>query len=170
MNAINQVWFLSIGMFNTVWLTHLLMTRYLQKCIINLSRLDLIKVEIHTVLCSGITPHKRVRPHLPWTCETQTQQHESFFFFSWPEMMRNAGAQQSCRYSTPLLSKAGENPIHFQLLYLLTVDHVSKHKGKASSPIHTLPVFIKHWISITSVALVQGGVRGKKWHKTTFKS
>lgn len=50
-------------------------------------------------------------------------------FFSQPEMMRNAVAQQSCSYLTPLLSRAGENPIHFQLLYLLTVDPESKHKG-----------------------------------------
>lgn len=39
-------------------------------------------------------------------------------------------AQQSCRYLTPLLSRAEENSIHFQLLYLLTVDLVSKHKGE----------------------------------------
>lgn len=48
--------------------------------------------------------------------------------------MRNAEAQQSCRYLTPLLSGAGENPIHFQLLFLLTVDPVSKHKGQDIQP------------------------------------
>lgn len=34
-------------------------------------------------------------------------------FFSRPEMMRNAVAQQSCRYLTPLLSGVGENPHSF---------------------------------------------------------
>lgn len=33
--------------------------------------------------------------------------------------MRNAVAQQSCRHLTPLLSTAGENTIHFRLLFLL---------------------------------------------------
>lgn len=168
MNAINQVWFLSIGMFNTVWLTHLLMTRYPQKCIFNLSRLDLINPHCFVQWNNSSQKSSTTSSMNMWN--TDSAAWVVFCFFSWPEMMRNAGAQQSCRYSTPLFSKAEENPIHFQLLYLLTVDHVSKHKGKASSPIHTLPVFIKHWISITSVALVQGGVRGKKWHKTTFKS
>lgn len=47
-------------------------------------------------------------------------------------------AQQSCRHLTPLWSRAGENPIHFQLLYSLTVDPVSKHKGEGIQPnIHT---------------------------------
>lgn len=75
-----------------------------------------------------------------------------------------------CRYLTPLLSRAGENPIHFQLLYSLTVDLVSKHKGEGIQPsTHTLPVFIKHWVSITWVALVWEGGRPKR-HNTTFKS
>lgn len=52
-------------------------------------------------------------------------------------MMRNAGAQQSCRYLTPLLSRAGENPVHFQLLYLLTVDPVSKRRGGKHTAQHT---------------------------------
>lgn len=64
---------------------------------------------------------------------TDSAAQESLAFL-WPEMMRNAGAQQSCRYLTPLLSRAGENPIHFQLLYLLTVDPVSKHKGEGIQP------------------------------------
>lgn len=50
----------------------------------------------------------------------------------WP--LIDAVAQQSCRYLTPLLSRAGENPIHFQLLYSLTVDLVSKHKGEGIQP------------------------------------
>ncbi len=53
-------------------------------------------------------------------------------------MMRNAVAQQSCRYLTPLLSGAGEKAIHFQLLYSLTVDPVSEHKGEGNqSNTHT---------------------------------
>lgn len=47
-------------------------------------------------------------------------------------------AQQSCRYLTPLLSRAGENTIHFQLLYSLTVDPVSSHQGEGiQSNTHT---------------------------------
>lgn len=85
-----------------------------------------------------------------------------FFFFSRPEMTRNASAQQSCRYLIPLLSRAGENPIHFQLLYLLTVDPVSTHKGEGISSTHTLPVFIKHWVSITWAPLVRRRRGGRK--------
>lgn len=97
---------------------------------------------------------KRLSSDLAQISKPQLQQHEEHFFFSFflflpgPEMMRNAVAQQSCRYLTPLLSGAGEKPIHFQLLYLLTVYPVSKHRGgerKVSSPIRTLPVLVEHW-------------------------
>lgn len=54
------------------------------------------------------------------------QQHkEAFFFRNWND--EECSAQQSHRYLTPLLSRAREKPSHFQLLYSLTVDPVSKY-------------------------------------------
>lgn len=61
------------------------------------------KFEINSVLCFLRTNMRTTDPAA----------QGSLFFFSRPEMMRNAVAQQSCRYLTPLLSGAGEKPHSF---------------------------------------------------------
>jgi len=85
-------------------------------------------------------------------------------------MMRNAEAQQYCRYPTPLLSRAGENLIHFQLLYLLTVDLVSKHKGQGIQP-NTHAFSFHNALGFNYLGgSGKGSGGGQKRHKTTFKS
>lgn len=111
---------------------------------------------------------RKLSTHLAWIWEPQIQQHKEAFFPR-PEMMRNAVAQQSCRYMTPLLSRAGENPIHFQLLYSFTVDPVSKHKGEGiQSNTHTSSF---HKTLGFNYLGGSGPRKGEwKWHNTAFKS
>lgn len=156
MKIINHVRFLHSGMRNRVYHSHALQCSVLcsYKLIFDTKKLEIV---MNLLL------------YLPRIWESQIEQHEEVFF-SWPEMMRNAEAQQSCRHLTPLLSGAGENPIHFQLLYLLTVDPVSKHRGQSIQPnTHTFSFHNTLGFNYLGGS-VKGGVEGQKWHKTTFKS
>lgn len=90
------------------------------------------------------------------TQSQQQQQHKKAFFVTWNDV--ECSAQQSCSYLTPLLHKAGENTIYFQLLYLLTVDPVSKHtKEPIQSTTHSSPVFVLGFNYLCVCVCVFGG-------------
>lgn len=134
--TINQVWYLSNGIHNTVWhcILHVLLIPT------NLSLRQREKNWTEKTECKIFFVLWSNSVILTWEFYTTsmsmrtTDSAAQGGLFSRSDIMRNAVAQQSCRYLTPLLTTAGENPIHFQLLYSLTVDLVSKHKGEGIQP------------------------------------
>lgn len=79
------------------------------------------------------------------------------------------------RYLTPLSSRAAENLIQVQLLYLLTVDPVSTHKRGRYQQTRTHTFSFHKTLGFNDLGASglpkswRGGFAGK-WHNTTFKN